>query len=422
MHSETLSTLLLKNLHHPYSDSEVGHDATPLAKVDWSQLIDLASQQKVAPLLYHRLKTANRLSMIPEGEQARLKKLYQHNAIRNLKLRGELYQVLQALQTADIPVIVLKGAYLAHHIYLNPALRWMVDIDLLVPEDKLVAAQTCLGSLGYTPEEETDVDTVRESFHHLPCLMKPGAITIEIHWHIVSLTRHDNQLIPLPFPAGELWERAQPIEIAKTTALALSKEDLLLHLCLHAALHHNFEIGIHSLCDLDLLIRHHIDSLDWDVIVSQAHRWKATRGVYLIFSLLQELLHTDIPQDVLEALRPSDFVPEYLVWAKGRILDFNQNDKLPWMVNLGRLRTADTLQKKAQVFFSTVFPSRTIMARLYAQPASSNWVYLYYVVRIKDLLVRYSTTIWQTTRERKRLATIIDQNEQASMVYDWMHR
>ena len=58
--------------------------------------------------------------------------VYLASAHRNLRLFGELRQILRAFNAAGLSVIPLKGACLAEMIYGNIALRPMVDVDLLL--------------------------------------------------------------------------------------------------------------------------------------------------------------------------------------------------------------------------------------------------------------------------------------------------
>jgi len=52
--------------------------------------------------------------------------------MRNKRILQELGEILALFQPHNIPVIVLKGACLAHTVYQNIGLRVMLDLDLLV--------------------------------------------------------------------------------------------------------------------------------------------------------------------------------------------------------------------------------------------------------------------------------------------------
>src|SRR5688572_16668740 len=95
----------------------------PSCEKEWLAWIDCALAQGVAPQLYYQIKKARGESALPAEMLVRLQQAYHQNAARNLRLFHELHKILTTLNFNDIPVIVLKGAYLASAVYPNPALR-----------------------------------------------------------------------------------------------------------------------------------------------------------------------------------------------------------------------------------------------------------------------------------------------------------
>jgi len=70
-------------------------------------------------------------------------------AARNIRLYADLARALRALNQADVPVMVLKGAALAQTVYPRLSQRPMGDADLLVrPEDR-DRARGALEAAGY---------------------------------------------------------------------------------------------------------------------------------------------------------------------------------------------------------------------------------------------------------------------------------
>ncbi|HYE73322.1 MAG TPA: nucleotidyltransferase family protein [Blastocatellia bacterium] len=87
-----------------------------LSATGWDLILRLAAHQRVAPLLYQNLQTHQLQNLIPTSTTECLKRNYQENAWRNLHLQQDLNQILRTLNESQIPVIVLKGAYLASAI------------------------------------------------------------------------------------------------------------------------------------------------------------------------------------------------------------------------------------------------------------------------------------------------------------------
>src|ERR1019366_9610419 len=126
-----------------------GLTGNPLSESDWTEVVDLAALHGVLPLLYQRLTTGACPPTVPERVLQRLRDGFLMNGAKNALLFRELAQVLRALEQANIPVIVLKGAHLAASVYIHMAVRTMGDIDLLVGRNDLEKSVSRLGDLGY---------------------------------------------------------------------------------------------------------------------------------------------------------------------------------------------------------------------------------------------------------------------------------
>ena len=176
-----------------------------LSDVDWEALVEQATIQRVSPLLYQRLKERDLDVVVPAAIMQKLHELYLHNSARNLRLYHELGEIVGTLQAANIPVIVLKGAYLAKAVYGNIALRPMVDIDLMVPQSDVPLVVEKLLALAYSPLSQFCIKERFATGQHLPCFMKPGAVGIEVHWTITSPRR------PYCIEVDELWARSSPV-------------------------------------------------------------------------------------------------------------------------------------------------------------------------------------------------------------------
>src|SRR5207245_2523956 len=79
---------------------------------------------------------------------------------------------------------VLKGPYLAEHLYADPAARPMSDLDLLVSRKNLALAERILLDRGYGPGApwRPSPEWSCTTSHALPPLWKEGATLISMHW------------------------------------------------------------------------------------------------------------------------------------------------------------------------------------------------------------------------------------------------
>ena len=368
-----------------------------IQSINWPKLFHLAQRHGVAPQLYYRLKASGLQDIVPLEIFQPLHQTYLRNVARNMRLYHELARILGLLNQHKIPVIILKGAYLAKAVYGNIALRTMADIDLLLKEADLQRAVKLLHDSGYTS------DTTWLSTAHLPPFIKPGGIRIELHWTL------EDPASPFTIDIAGLWERASATLIAKVPAYGLAREDLLLHSCLHLAFRHQFRIGLRALCDIGAILQSDRHELDWSTLVSRACQWKVERCVYLSLYYADDILAVDMPVLRLEAFRIPSPAPEFLMRIKKSILmDDNSRRISPNMV---RLWSLDRFREQLTFFFGRVFLPPQKVAQLYAVSPWSFRVVLYYVKRLKTLSVRYGRLIWSFLRHDADIADSIAQQD-----------
>jgi hypothetical protein len=227
----------------------------------------------------------------------------------------------------------------------------------------------------------------------MPPLSKPGGLTVEMHWTIV----------PPKYGAGfnaddleQLWAHAKPATIGGVSALTLSAADLLLHLCVHASVHHEFEgAGLRNYLDIAQVSRRYGDTIEWEQFTARANRWGIANGVRLALQLAEEWTRMAIPAAVLEALEATPLDDATANWVRHKILNGHAvalNSNLACVVGAARWT------HKLGVLRSVLFPSRTEMAREYSVSAGGWRILGYYPVRLKDLWVRYRRTLWQVAR------------------------
>lgn len=397
MNQETMGKLLLDCLHCREIDETRTAELNSLNATDWESIVQLAVIQSVAPLFYHRLKTVYPKINIPANLKQNLQKSYLASVIRNVQLYNELSEVLKALRNENIPVIVLKGAHLAETIYGNTALRPMCDVDILIKKTDLLKAEKKLLEMGYSSSREDDIEVACTKHHHLPPLVKQGSAPVEIHWTIKQLTS------PFTIDLDELWERARPTTIAGVEVLALSPEYLLLHLCLHSTYNDFFEQGLRSLCDILETIRHY-QAIDWTLLEHGASQWNAKNTIYLTLRLARELLAANVPDELLNALKPKKFDEHLMVCANEQI--FAQGNDIT--KEYGYLKNL-LPERQGKSFWGISIPrtlSPTTIAKRYKLPQNSWRIYLYYPVRLTDLFLKYGYKLLRLLYQRENMVKL----------------
>lgn len=376
----------------------------------WSEVAQLANRHSVTPLLYHNLKLLN--LFLPEDIEVELKEQFLKQAYRNTFLFNELDKILHQLNEKNIPVIVLKGAYLATAVYENIGLRGMSDIDLLVKKEDLLRAEEAVLHLRGEPEQYNRI--VLDSSCHFGYKLPDQGLRVEIHWSLVSAN------MPFLIDVEGLWKRAQPLSSGQNNALALSPEDLLLHLCLHAA-KHTFNLQIRMLCDLGEVISNYGDEMNWEILVDRAQLWGACRALYSFLWLSRELLEADIPLNLLNKIKPGDFDDHNLELIINQL--FKDTGKRP-VKNPSRaaakLNEQKGLSSKLALIRNRVLLSKEEMAIRYPAPAHSGRIYLYYPLRLIKITKKHGAAIWSLIRGNKASRASAEELNKINSLRDWL--
>jgi len=359
--------LLLRRL----SDRRPGTGDRGPATTDWNEVVDIAADAGLAPLLFRRLKQSGARAWVPADGWRRLRKAYLESAGEGMRLHRELGPVLQSLRSSGIRVIALKGAYLAEAVYGDVALRPMHDVDLLVPTAELPGAAAVLRGMSRVHEPTEDTES------HNPMHLPPfaiGDLSVELHWTIVYPTG------PVVVDATGLWDRARPANVAGVEVLSLCPEDLLLNQCLHLCYHHGC-IGLRYLCDIAETVQRFSGDTDWAQVAHRAEEWGATRYVGLALHLAARMLDAEVPDDALERLVPGGLDPEVLEVARKTVLAGIPYDKWLSPAFLG-LRGHAPLTQKVKRLWKRVFLSREAMASEYPASRNSRHLYGYHARRL----------------------------------------
>lgn len=388
-----------------------GEKITNLPPDAWQQVVNLSLCHDVSAYLYQQLTRLE--ETIASARLQELHKAYLMNAARNTFFYHELARALEALHQAHIPVIVLKGAFLAERVYPTIAARHMGDIDLLVRDDDLTKVDGLLISLGFH-RQFLRLETSAEA-HALPYKDVQTGLVIEVHWTLLD-ARHGMQV-----DIEQLWQRAQPAVIAQKPALEITPEDQILHLCIHAAIH-AFEMGLRPLCDLDRTIRHYQNSIDWGTLRQRTLNWRAERSVYLTLRLANDLLHTPTNPEWMSLIQPEEFEEAYYQLARQHLFQSVEQPEsaLPDAAGLVRFWTAENIGRKLGILMHRIFPTREEMARMYPAPAHSLMIFLYYPARIIDLLHRFGQIGIHLLLGKKRISARAEYQKQVNNLRDWM--
>ncbi len=402
MEREAVHETLLRCLR--YDGAAIDADALRALDVpSREQLYATAQRLGVAPLLYHRLRAQGVDARLPQEMIRPYKDSYLGTAARNLQGYRDLRDLASSFQAADIPVIVLKGAFLTEVVYRNPGMRPMADMDLLVPRQHLETAARLLTAGGFHADHPLPTDIIVQAVHHLPISAKSRAArAVEIHW---SLTPPHH---PYSVEVGEFWQRAIPATLAELPLHALAPEDLLLHLCMHLAYMHEFACGLRPFCDVAATLDHYGDQLDWTAIVERAIRWRWRRGVYLTLYLAAEWLGAAVPASALLALRPADFQPALCQAAREQVFtEVTTTQAEAPSTSFTALWQPGRIGDKARILCGRLFPARALLARRYGVCPGTPAFYACYGRLWFDLISHYGPVSRQLLRRDASMSRFV---------------
>jgi hypothetical protein len=376
MTADAAAQLLLACLHR--DEGVIAEHGLPVPDAaEWDALVDVATTQRVRPLLHRRLRSLAAAHAVPDRVLLQLDRVVRQIAFVNLNHLGEVRALAKTLAEVQIPLMVLKGVRLAAGVYESPSLREMTDVDVLVHRQHLEPVVSAALARGYRPLHGNAMAVDVTSGHHLTRLVKPPAAALEIHWNVTPAEG------PCPIDPAGIWARAVPVTIGGIDALGPCREDLLLHLCYHAAYQHQFRFGMRPFCDLAALLAREGPLLDWAAVVARALEWHWDRGVYLMLRLARDLVGAQVPDEVLAELRPVSFDAAVAQAARAHVLTESSAGLIK--PGLARLAGEESVAARLRHVRMRVLPPRSEVGRLYGRGAASlalPWLYARHVVSL----------------------------------------
>ena len=257
-------------------------DAQALGHLDaagWERIGEIAQTHRLGPWL-HRLHRDN--AVVPQALRDTWAQEYRAAALTALAQRADLEQCCALLKGNGFAPLALKGSFLARHAWAEPALRPMRDIDILVPQQQVLAAYDLLLANGFVQPAGSKLDLADHARfeQHMPALQMPHGSWLELHMRMSELDGRLEYATPAGNEAAVL-ARATVIEgIAYPCA-----NDMLAHVITHAVYGHRLDCGPLLLGDVLYLVARH--AVDWDAFWEEAQLHKWAPGAALVFALVR---------------------------------------------------------------------------------------------------------------------------------------
>ena len=270
----------------------------PVTVTDWSQLVRAAETHALAPLAYAALNQSGRSNDAPASVRDQLRVAYLRSNVANWLAFQELDCLLEMFGREQIPVVVLKGGALAHALYGDPALRPMMDLDLLMPSSYQMRVSDLLAQQGYSSPTEL-AKGFGERFSNYQGFERGGnrPSHLEIHWHLFKSPYYCERI-----PIDWFWDRTMEISIGGARARVFDPNAQLVHLCAHFALHHQAARLLWSY-DIARFLTRYGSKLDWSQVIDAAKRFGLSQAIELSLARVVETWQIPLPADVFQRLR-----------------------------------------------------------------------------------------------------------------------
>lgn len=261
--------------------------------IDLKSVYKEAQLHAVQPLLYPILYKFDIGQYSDKDFLLECKKSVLLSAVRQVQHIYQMSKVLDFFNKAGIPVIILKGLIL-RELYPKPELRTMGDADILIHKEDMDKARNLLFKMGY---HEESASSKHIAFSHKKYL------SVEVHWTLVDSEKFKSAL---QFDMAA-WKNAEPYVIGGIPSLILSKEDELLHICLHMAGHlMSTGFGLRQLCDFVLLIEDKKRTTNWNILIENIKNYGLEDFFIVLLKVCNKLFNLSIPE-ALQSLHLREF-------------------------------------------------------------------------------------------------------------------
>lgn len=344
-----LMTLLTENL----SESD---QLAIVSLHSWETIVEEAITQRVASLLLRRLNHPAHRRKIPLHLLDVLKQQVVQHAAWHLLLAGELRNILAACEQRGIACVPIRGPMLAEQLYGDCATRRMDDLDFFVHREDLCALKDIFQQLGYANHEPRP--GFLETFSYSLEFVHPNhGFLVEPHWTLAYPPFIDTAAME------PVWGRARRQRWAGINTWVLSNEDLLLHLCLH--LYHKWrQAPLLWFYELDIVIRRHGSTFDWNSFMNQAQLMEQTRAVCDVLTIVTETFHSPVPEltarqfpaQTDNASAPSSSIVHHQILTRSSL---SGREELVLLCSL------ESLHQRFRYLAAIVFPSVQYMTQRY---------------------------------------------------------
>ncbi len=347
--------------------------------IDWNKLLEISIKTRTTPLIYNRTQSLQFNSFVPDDILREMQKFYFKNLRKNTLIYNEFEKIGAHLNSGSISPILLKGIYLAHHIYENISLRQLSDIDVLLEENNIEPAAQKILSLGFRFKgtERTDFILQHQDIKHIPMMCNNQGVGIELHKKIF------NEWNGYSVPQSCFFEDLQSVRYKNVHARVFYPELFIVSLCLHIDEHvQNAQMHFIGYIDIAWFLQKKADSFNWEKLISFCSEHSIKKYVFPHILISHTYLKAPVPDDVTNQLNKyrDDYYESFFLHT------IEPNEHLAIHIknaNIAGLKRVKGTKNKLKFLLHNFFPSKSFMVYRY-KIKNKKLYFLYYFVRFGD--------------------------------------
>ena len=294
-------------------------------------------------------------------------------------LREKAKEICGIMDKAGIPMVILKNGGIMIGLVENAAKCPMEDIDSLVRKSDFYKAHEILVNNGFTFKfrSEYEAEKLDEAYRDGATeyyITTPDGekMWFELAWRAVAGRWIRPDLEP---ETDGFIERAYCPD--GTKARVLSPEDNLLQVCIHTAKHSYVRApGLRLHMDVDRIVAH--TEVDWDLFLQKVKATHVKTSTYLSLYIPSVLFGTNVPQYVLDELKPKNINKLLAMLADAGLL----NPKETKFSKIQFLRFQTALYDSKYDILRVIYPSTKWMQERY----NCRFTVVHTVLRLLDLV------------------------------------
>lgn len=266
----------------------------------WDEIIDFANQHLLIPALHDALQQKDLIKLVKNEKMVEyLSTVYEFNRIRNEAILVQVQEICHLFAEIDVTPVLLKGASaLSEGHYHSIGARVMVDLDILVPEDKIFKCIELLKSKGKYKliDEEKSSWSIDDHHHYLRIYNDDGVAALELHHHALAKEAYpyltDQKLM-------EHVRKSKIIDNAYVIEPTFEFYHAFLHSEISSYAHTNNTFRLRHLQQAAIIATVCQKEMNWNLLEAEAekHGISSIWGDYLYIQ--KRLFEVDIPPEMI---------------------------------------------------------------------------------------------------------------------------